>query len=168
MSTDYATRDEFADEDDEFLRAHDVIARDLKTPLDSRTVEDAALSLARLALHSGDRIMLSFFLARLDDYGRAGRPAPLLMQQAVTQAFERFQRGASMDEAFGLKQERRGRKSDLRKRLWARFNAAHVSAELDKGASLEIAIENVSKFRRRSESQIKRDYLRYRRRIKSE
>ncbi|WP_454438361.1 hypothetical protein [Thauera mechernichensis] len=168
MTDDHDQRDEFATDDAEFGQALAIIMQDLSTPLAPQVVEAAAKALSRLAVSSGDRLKLSCFLARFDDYLQAGRAAPLPIQQAIRQAFMRFRSGTSMDDAFGLKADRRGRKPSWGVREWARTNANLVAFWVSKGSTLEVAVERVAEFREQSEGQIKRDYLRYRRRIKSE
>lgn len=168
MTKDFDTRDEFAADDDAFWQAHEILKQDLVAPLDSRTVENAAMILARLTINSGDRVKLGLLLARFTDYHHAGRCAPLLLTQAVLQAFERFQRGMSMDEAFWLKHARRGRSKGIIDRQRGRINASVVAAHLNQAESLETAIEAASTERNRSESTMKRDYLHYRRVTKSE
>ena len=166
MGTEYDTRDELAHADPAFDRAQNIILQDLATPLDDETVDDSAGTLARTAIQCGDRVNLAFLLARFEDYVNAGRTAPAPILRAIAHAFREFRGGVSMDDAFGLKQASRGRQSTWAAREWARTNAGLVSHYVAKGETLEVAVERVSEFRKQSESQIKRDYLHYRRRIK--
>lgn len=166
MVTESDTRDEFAHDDAEFDRAHNIILQDLAAPLDAELVDGAASALARTAIQSGDRLKLAFLLARFEDYVNEARAVPAPILRAIAAAFRKFRGGVSMDDAFALKQGHRGRKATWATREWARTNAALVSHYVAKGETLEVAVERASAFRKQSESQVKRDYLHYRRRIK--
>lgn len=173
---EYETKDEFDDVDKAFFKAHGILLSGVGD------LESAAVTVTEYALKSGDRGALAFFLARFADFVDAGKIPPMPMLKGLRDVFNMFRGGASMDDAFALSGDGKGRpKNQMLKREWARTNAMLVAHYWDNGAggSLEDAIKKVVALRaaliRRatgydelsapgcSTSNIKRDYLKFRR-----
>lgn len=163
--------DKFSETDSRFLAAHQIVADHVGRGVLNQDTERAAEEMARIAYGTGDRLQWSFVFARMHDYIGKDMVPPLAFLKAIDDAFLRFRSHGSptLDEAFGLSKPRRGRPDSWRTREIARTNAGLVEHfHIDQGESMEVAVERVAEFRRKSEGQVKRDYLKYRRRIKSQ
>lgn len=166
-----------ASDDAEWWRANDIaMAAADGVENDRSKVESACAVLFEKAIEAGDRLMIAVAFARFDDFVRNEIAPPYSMLRAINKSFSRF-RGPgniSMDKAFGLTKGNRGRPHSMAKRLWAETDAKLVAHWCAIGDSLEVAIEKVAYFRSHgdrlamrgiSEAQIKRNFLKYRRRI---
>ena len=149
---------------------------------DDIELDAAAGELSRLALQSGDDLKLCVLFGQYDFFLQSGRSPPRSMLLAINDAFSKFRAGGkSMDQAFGLGRDVRGNRSRWIQRQWAFQQAAMVMREQEAGSTLEQAIEKVADYfgisarnprvidpPASSESSVKRNYLRYRKFIKSE
>lgn len=78
-------------------------------------------------LRNGDRLAWALLLQRFNEFVRQGKAPPVPILIGLASAFDRFCKGQSMDEAFGLKPLKRGgQMAGLDKREWARTNAMLV------------------------------------------
>ena len=151
--------------DADFERHHKAILQNIAGVIDDDTADDEAKKLTKLALSSGDQLMLACLFARFDDYLNAGRVPPNAMLVGISEAFSKFRSGMTMDEAFGLKKQGRGKPASYLRREIARTHAAAVAALIGRDETLEVACEMVAENKSVghgfSESQIKRNYLKY-------
>lgn len=152
--------------DDEFQAAHVVILH--HDQQSAERVLDAATRMIEIATQKGDRLMWSCIFARMAEFIERGECPPMPLLKGVSEAFTRFRGGhKSLDEAFGLKRATRGRPVTWSDRERARTRAEVVANFMARGETLEVAIWRAASLRVLgdvSESQIKRDYLKYRRR----
>lgn len=151
--------------DDEFHAAHVVILHHERHSAEQ--VHAAATRMIKIATQKGDRLMWSFIFARIAEFIDRGDCPPMPLLKGVSEAFTRFRGGLkSLDEAFGLKRATRGRPVTWSDRERARTRAEVVADFITRGDTLEVAIwraASLSILGDVSESQIKRDYLKYRR-----
>lgn len=162
--------DELKSSDDDFNRNLRIVMGAVDGLVDAKTAETAAHELTQAALQSGDRIKLAFLLGRFEDYVSKGVTPPLAMLTGISEAFTRFRSGKlTMDEAFGLRNKKRGKPACYVRREIARTHAVLVKFLMSEGATLEVAIEQVAGNsavgHQLSESQIKRNYLAYKKSI---
>jgi len=159
--------DKYDDADRAFLQAHAVLMAGVGD------LENAANTVTKYALTSGDPLALAFFLARFADFIEDGKLPPTPMQKG-------FRAVINTLSPSRTKGKGRGRpKMTLLGREWAKSHANIVASFMSKGDSLEVAIDNTVAFRaahkRRgtgnedisapnaSITKIKRDYLKFRR-----
>ncbi|MDP1557843.1 MAG: hypothetical protein Q8K59_11090 [Nitrosomonas sp.] len=116
------------------------------------------------ALQSGDRVALSSFIARFNEF----ETPPAIMVKAVGSVLEKYRCDiVSMDEAFNLRRDRKGRPDSLLNREWAKTDASMVARWRSKGLSLEEATWKTTQFRNvhgevTSETTVRRNYRKYR------
>lgn len=157
------TNDESSQEDAEFNAAFRVLNGTLAA--DKKTKDQAAKIVACQATRSGDRLKISLFLAYFSECVENKQPVPHEFLSELSRVFDVFRAGLGMDDAFGISKKTRGRPKSYATREWARTNANIVTHFVNAGDSLEIAIEKTTQLRGGSESQIKRDYLKFRKLI---
>lgn len=157
-----------ADLDAEFDRWHKVILQADVTAAPRDEVEHASARMVEIAWQTGDRGMWAFIFARAHDFIRNGVAPPMGFLRGINDAFTRFRGGVkSLDDAFGLNRSSRGKPVRWHDREIARTRASVVAHFVESGDSLEIALEKAAALKSLggvSESQMKRDYLKYRRR----
>lgn len=162
-----AKRESSAIADDyRFLELVGVLADDEATEADK---EQAAETAVRLAHASGDRLLWALLLSEFERMVQRGEAAPRAFLEGLAGIFRRFCQGTSMNEAFGLKQERPGGVSTMRRRVTAHTNAQLVAHFIEHDqVSLEEALARAVTVRggKVSESTMKRDYYAFKDEVK--
>lgn len=129
--------------------------------------EAAAQDMIGIALDHGDHLMWAMIFRLFDAYVSKGRQPPLELLKGLNCGFKSWKPGrCSLDQAFELDYPKKGKPATMTHRMLRQLRADEVQHHRDAGMTLEVAIEKVcdeSVFGQVSESQIKRDYLRYRR-----
>lgn len=167
--TEYTTDDEFEAIDAEFEACHTKILRCIhdKTPI-TMEIEEAADRMLDIAIYElGDPDMLAFCMSLFDDFLKQGRVPPLPMLEHLNEAFKRYRApgGTSLDAAFGLKRPTKGQPQRWVKRLQARTRSRVVEYFANELKSESKAIGIAKELF--GEKEIKRDYKKYRRIVKS-
>lgn len=172
--SEYYTKDEYDDYDKEFFKAHNILVQ-ATLGCGAGDLENAAVTVTKYALESGDRGTQLFFLARFADFIEDGKLPPLPMRLGFRDVMNALARPNN--------KKCKGRpKMSMFQREWARTDANMVANSVNIGDTQEIALEKTVAFRaahlRRktdnpdlsapvsSESTIKRNYLKFRKLIK--
>lgn len=165
--TEYTTKDEFESIDAEFDACHKIVLACVgnDSPITDE-IEEAADRLFDIAIQLGDPLMLAFCLARFSDFVRQKRAPPWVMLEQINDAFLRYRSSEAdtLDAAFGLKQNERGRPSRFYDRFVARTHCRvieYFSQSMGVGKATEKAEELFE------EADLRRTYLKYRRLVKS-
>jgi hypothetical protein len=150
--------DDFARPDKEFDSAHNTVMAFINSGRAEITpeVEDAADLMFDIAIQLGDALMLACCLARFDDFVRARRTPPWSMLEHINDAFTRYRGSgaATLNAAFGLQKEGKGRPPSWKVRLTNRTAASFIAYEImTNGLSETKAIE-------KAEERLKRGDLR--------
>lgn len=165
--TDYTTKDEFAAIDAEFHACYYKMRECLNQDLPiTDEIEDAADRMFDIAIQLGDPLMLTYCLIAYGDFVAQHRAPPWSMLEHVKDAFRRCRLGGSvsMDSAFGLKQNEKGRPSRFYDRFIARTHSRvieYFSQSMGVGKATEKAEELFE------EADLRRTYSKYRRFVKS-
>jgi len=163
-------RDPDAALDAEFHRAHITVRQHEGNADITNEVIKASARMIEIANEKGDPLMWAFVFAAMDDFIKNGAYPPFPLIAGINEAFTKF-RGPikSLDEAFGMNKLTKGRPVRMLQREIARTRASVVSNFIQKGDTLEVAVEKAASGGIRkalggvSEAQMKRDYLKYRR-----
>ncbi|GKS69650.1 hypothetical protein W03_16540 [Nitrosomonas sp. PY1] len=175
IEKEYETKDEHDERDAAFWDANIVFAKlALGHQLEDTIINNAAEVLTACALNNGDHFELACFIVAFSDFVDANKPPPMAMLRGLRNSLERFRcETKSMDKAFYLNKERKGRPEHSSvDRALGRTIANHVVYWVSKGNTLEEAIEKTAEYYKKettriSETKIKRDYLKYRKIKKS-
>lgn len=114
----------------------------------------------------GDRHAYGMVLGAFSDGVRNGPMPPPAALHSLCLMFDAFQAGATFDEAFGMRQPRRGKPPSLKERMAARSRANMVWLWVREGMSPEQAAQQVEESlnstpQAKSATQIERDFNRY-------